>query len=235
MTLNFNLSIKKESLNRLRTSKAWDSRYNLPTFPTFNNPWIYMAYAALLLKQSDERRAWATLEDNLREYIQHCEVDVGLIDRWSDGAGGSTSHDEIMGAAYLDTALAGRIVWRLREENGRYDNKETDRSISDQEYRFVFLMPYLRTCAGEKIGKFSQLVWCLHVLHHALTHKTGEESETLKIWLMLDVMEKYTLCRWIGSFWESRMRKHGLNGIKDIFSYYLNDIPELREIATDRF
>ncbi len=233
MTLN--VQVKRDCIEKVKASNVWDPRYNLPTVPMHNNPWIYMAYVALLLKQADERRAWRECSADLYEFARGCEIDMGLIDRWPDGGGGSCSHDEIMGAAYLSMPLAGRIVDRLKKENGRYDNKETDNDISDQEFRFIFLMPFLRACAGLKVGFFSQFMWCVHVLEHALTHKLGEESGTLKIWLMLDMMERFLICRWVGSFWQSRMRKHGLNGVKDCFKYYLNECPVLGEIATDRF
>jgi hypothetical protein len=237
------LVVKREALTKLKASNVWDYRYGLPTIPQHNNPLIYMAYVALLLKQLDERRAWAEQSPSLKFFLEHCEVDYGLLDRWPTGAGGSCSHDEIMGAGYLDSKLAARIVDRLHLESGRYDNKETDNSIRDQEYRFLFLVPFLRSCTlvnpdendRRPVLIWHKVMWCLHVLHHAFTHKLGNESGTLKIWFMLDVMEQFVLCRWIGSFWQWRMKKHGLNGVKSVFKYYLNECPVLEEIAPERF
>jgi hypothetical protein len=188
----------------LMASKAWDKRYELPLFPEFNNPWIYGAYAKKLLEESsspDDLRVRFTI------HAMYCQGnEPGFFTRWLGGDGGSTSHDELMGLAYVcEPFVAKKILDRLYARDGVYNPE--DKPV-DTMWRFIFLEPFLRECAGLPVGLFSQLKWAAHVFWSALTYKSGS-SGPLKIWLMGDVMSKYIICHAAYTFWKRRMAKKG--------------------------
>ena len=97
------------ALDLLKQSEAWDPRYSLPLVPMHNNPWIYLAYCTRILRRdggwwSSENKQ--TFEASIQTHFERCSTDkLGYLKRWPEG--GICSHDEILGAAYLNSAFAG--------------------------------------------------------------------------------------------------------------------------------
>lgn len=197
-------------------SNVWDSRYDLPLLPDHNNPWIYAAYALKIIK------SWGEDVDNLyltRELIEHanekCRVEKGLYHRWPDGFGGHTSHDELIGLCYIDAAIAKDVLNYLDFNDGVYNNlKNTVTSLIPDRYnlyRFLWLRPYIAECAKARLNILSQLKWAGFVVANALFKKAEGWDTKLMIWLMSERMENHTICKLAILFWESRMKKLGLN------------------------
>lgn len=222
--------------DKVKNSNAWDPRFGLPLMPIHNNPWIYCAYTFLLLKLCGERRAYQEMRAALIAHLTACETEVyGLYSTWPGGSA-HTSVDEVMGMAYLSPAAADRILTHLKDQDGIYDSGENNRGETMNLYRFIFLVPFLEACSGKRVSLWGQFKWAAHVAFHAFTHKTGNESDTLLIWLMCDVMEKHFLLRQVIWLWQKRMASQGIDGPRVIFSkYYLTECPVLGEIAVEKF
>lgn len=193
-------------LESLKESKAWNSKYELPLM--HNNPWIYMAYAEMILRFHGEELPLIPLHS----YYAACEVkeQPGLIHRWPTAHGGNTSHDELMGAAHLDHEFATLILEYLDRNDGVYDDRAQDKEISPERwnlFRFPWLRPYLAACAGYRVGVFSQIMWISHVVYSAFTVKPGDVGPHLRIWLMADIMAGYPFCAIAIHFWKARVSK----------------------------
>lgn len=206
----------------LKQTEVWDARYGLPTVPMHNNPFLYMAYIACCVPF-----------DFMPEFVvftRGCDQVDGTSTRWPDGSGGKFSHDEIMGRAYFDSPFAARVLDVFNQNDGIYDRLEDGESAN--QLRFFFLVPYLKACARYRVGLFSQLIWCIHVLATAFSREEGKESGALKIWLMGQVMSQFQLCKWAYEFfaWKSGTSP------KEIFScHYLTECPTFSQISPDRF
>jgi hypothetical protein len=219
---------------KIESSELWDKRYGLPLIPRHSNPFIYCAYVFKLAKYytdpsfPDLKVEW---EASALEYSALCNVaGNGYFRRWPDGGGGTFSHDEMIGAAYLNRLNAASIGYALLKNDGIYDSDSEAKNV----FRFLFLMPYLKARAGFKVSLPSQILWSAHVVTHALRYneKTGD-SGTLKIWLMAEEMIRFPICKLAYSFWRSRMLKKGRT-LKKIFSTsYLTEFPILAEIAPE--
>jgi len=213
------------ALEKLKTSNAWDSRYNLPTFPMLNNPFIYLAYAKLVLRSHNE----ALKEYDILEYILKCYKN-GTFTRWPDGTGGMFSHDEVMGISYLNEQRAAMCINILEKSDGTFDAGDDEKK---NMFRLIFLMPFLKACAGYRVGLASQLLWSIHAVVTALKYKPGAESGLLKMWLMIDKMKDYPLSNLACIIFRINMQKRGLDP-KFIFKrYYLTECPVMGEIAPE--
>lgn len=191
-------------LEELKKTKAWDDRYNLPLCPEFNNPWIYMAYAQLLLSCHGE-----SLDLNaVRDYYQKCRVEPGLFNRWPGGFGGRTSHDEVIGACYLSRDIAREVFRHLSMTNGDYNNTGEKENIIGEHnlYRFVWLRPYISKCGGYEIGTLSKIIFAAHVVVDSF--QTGDAGGKLKTYLMLEKMRYYSLIKKVDELWLYRMKKY---------------------------
>lgn len=178
-------------LDNFRASNAWDERYRLPTCPNQNNPWLYMAYA--------ERIGFCTNQVvvsriEAEAFGVKCEIESGLIARWPTKDGGMTSHDELIGACSLSPWLADRIAAYLERHDGEYNSTGEVSDIPERYdlFRIVWLMPYVRACAGWQVGLFSQLLWSVSCILSALDADLG--GGKLRFWLMFPQMENLPLC-----------------------------------------
>lgn len=194
-------------MTRLALAPGFSDQWQLPLY--HNNPWIYLGYVQLVLRLMGQE-----LNDgDVVAYYEACEVPgrPGLLNRFPGGAGGQTSHDEVMGAASLSQAFAREILAHLDLTDGNYDNfpERPDPNVLRWNiYRFPWLRPYLAACAGYNVSLVSQAVWSGHVVWSAL-HPDGA-GPALRIWLMGDKMRQYPLCYLALRFWKSK-QKRGLN------------------------
>ncbi len=203
-------------LKTFMESSAWDIRYSLPLVPQASNPWIYGAYAMKIMRMNGLPPGEDfALQENWDDYAKVCRVLPGLFNRWPDGGGGVTSHDEIMGMAYVSKSLAKEILQYLKESGGVYCNKLEDLLRDGPRHynvrRFLWLMPYLRSCAGEYVGIFAQTQWSACLVYDALTHKKGDLVDAggrLKNWIMFDSMASKPICRAAIEFWKRTMANH---------------------------
>lgn len=216
------------TVEKIEASKAWDTRFNLPTFPQFNNPFIYLAYMWLLVEQSGEKvpDAW---ELSLAEFGYQCNKN-GTYTRWPDGTGGTFSHDEVMGASYLNHVVAADMINQLQKTDGLFDSDDERKN----QFRFLFLMPLLKACAGYRVGIISQLQWSIHAMITAWKYKDGSESGILKMWLMIEKMKVYPLSRMACIMFGIIMQKKGITP-RVAFKKYFNDMPDLAELACDEW
>lgn len=187
-------------LDQWKTSNAWDSLYNLPLCPGLNNPWLYMAYADMLMRLYADNSFISPVEAEM--HFQRCEAAVttpnpapGLFMRWPNGQGGQTSYDEILGAAYLSPWIARRILTYLDLSDGEfYPGAVPGKVLETNVYRFFFIRPFLVAASGLMPSLISQFIWCLCLLFDALTRTKTDQGGALKFWLMSARMEKFPLC-----------------------------------------
>lgn len=215
------------SIEALKKSNAWDVRFDLPLVPHHNNPHIYLGFVFRILG-ANALPMWP----NAYAYIAACEVEEGYITRWplSD----DTSHDELMGAAFIAPQFAERAIAFITKRDGHYclENPPIEKS---NVYRFIFLMPFLKACAGYHVSTLSQVLFSAHVLHSAFFVKPGETSGILKIWLMAGKMREYPICKGPLWIWSWRWTRRGFTP-KTIFTkYYLKDCPIFSQLAKDTY
>ncbi len=184
----------------------WDKRYDLPLCPLNNNPWIYMAYADLVLRVRGEEKL------DHRAVVKHyldCQVSSGKFFRWPHNLGGQTSHDEIMGAAYFNTGIARNILCYLDEHRGDYNvTGEPARFMQFNVYRLPWLKPYLLARAGLKVNWARQLILAAHFTYSAFTNSGPTNAGgRLRNWLMLSVVRDLPLVRASARLWVKRVSR----------------------------
>lgn len=192
-------------LELFEDSTAWDARYRLPLVPRYNNPWIYGAYAYKLMI---DNRAPITelklLNERFSFHFRHCQVTQGLINRWPDGTGGMTSHDELIGAAYISVTNARAICFYLKMMNGYYINKPNEvkrkQFFRHSMHRFPWAMTFLKLRAGKGFSpSIFELIYT--ALHICLSAFSKSESANCKSWLMRDVFQMHWFLRYPCKFW----------------------------------
>lgn len=221
-------------LDQFIESNAWDSRFQLPTCPMNNNPWIYSAYAQKLMKQDGH-----VLDDSaIEQFFAQCSVPKipGLFHRWPDGSGGTNSHDEILGAAYLSRDIAKQILLYLDAHDGDFSDlgETSENPFHFNVYRMVFLRPYLlaRAYPDQTIGVLSQSAWSGHIIFDAFTRKMDDAGGALRNWIMFEEMERFPLCKAAISIWKERMRKASLTP-KTAFSMEPHECPVYTQNAPE--
>lgn len=220
------------SLEQVKKTRVWDNRYQLPTYPIANNPWIYLAYIYKLMKEHDSVEA---PKEALWEHYLKCEKAPGLMMRWPYG-GDQTSHDEIIGAAYLLPEAAKRILTHLMQTDGEY-NVTDDRSLIPERYnlyRFPQVIAFLKSCAGFRVNLLSQLSYVVSLLHNMYLEDEKETNGKLLLWFMNEKMCKYFICRLGIYFWQKKMLKIGLNP-KKMFEIYFSEDPIYSNLAKNHF
>lgn len=212
------MNLAQEILEPLKASKCWDGRYSLPLFPQYNNPWLYMAYADRVLSK---HLIGAIDHNKIRAYFTRCEISArsastiepGLFDRWPDGSGGRTSWDEIIGAAYLSSHLAKRIMRHLVKTRGYFNNtndKPFGHKLKFNVFRLAFLKPWLTARCGVRPDLFSQLIWAGHIcLSIKANKKPGDAGGRLRNWIMFEAMREYPVCKRAIKKWKKEMRLAG--------------------------
>lgn len=208
-----------------------------------NNPHIYAAFNDMIFRiRGDEtsRGAYA------RFFAQCADPErPGVFYRWPGGAGGPTSHDEIMGAAYFSEAIARRILAYLEEHRGNYDTHKRgrppihrwDRALTVRQnliallksipthflrwnvYRILWLRPYLFACAGLHVSTLNQLIWGAFAVRQALTAtniaKVGP-GRRLRFWLMSERMQDFPVSRLAVRFFLHRMQRSEATLVGDL-------------------
>lgn len=222
----------------LQSSKLWDNRYGVFTF--LNNPWLYMSLCLVLIDLVDGEGASEIYEHNVLEYFSQCSGGSALLYRWPDRTE-IASHDELIGAAITVPGFAIDLLSYLSRRDGEYlVSTETNRFEQKNLYRFPWFISFLKACAAKhdesyRVSLFSQAWYCGHVLAHAMTYKQDRhnDSGTIKIWVMNQVMQRHALCKTAISFWRRRMKREGSNPCR-MFSYYLTEAPTFLKYA-ERF
>lgn len=219
------------ALDRLKSSNAWDQRFALPLVPFHSNPFIYCAYAHRIFWPKTSQNERDELSSAVSEHVKRCEAEPGYIWRWPWDS--NTSHDELLGAAYLDPGFAARAIDFLSRSDGAYD--QFDKSIRQNVYRFIFLLPALKSFAGFEVSIFSQAMFGIAALANAYLGKVGEASGTLKIWLCAPAMRKYPISEFCLILWEKKWKSKGQSA-KEIFTkHYLTEVPVFGEFAREDF
>lgn len=199
-------------LEKFIDSNAWDSRFNMPTCPMNNNPWIYSAYAQKLMKQDGH-----LIDDSvISKFFDACSVpgNPGLFHRWPNLSGGTNSHDEILGAAYLSRDAAKKILDYLDSTDGVFSDlgEKSDNPLHFNVYRMIFVRPFLvaRAYPDQVLGVLSQYVWSGHIFFDAFTHKAGDAGGALRNWIMFEEMSRFPICQAAIVVWKMRMNRLGL-------------------------
>jgi len=223
------------SLNKLeefKGSNAWDNKFALPLIPMHNNPWIYSAYVRKLCGGFDSEMDYI-----LFSHMNKCEVEPGLFNRWPDGSGGVTSHDEIMGLAYHDHDTAKDILLYLEKHDGEYINVHNPGKWTSEKfnvYRFIFLKPYLKACAEWHVSLLSQAQFSAFLIYDLITHKGIDPAGRLRIWIMLEAMEIFPLSGFVISIWRKIMKNKNITP-KLCFTHYLAEVPIMKKMAPEYF
>lgn len=226
------------ALERIEQSNMWHPKYRLPLSPQNNNPWFYMAVATKLIRYHDGEIPFE-YGFQLMGYLKSCEDDEkpGLFDRWPVQSDFDiTSHDELIGIAYLNSGAAERILHYLERHDGNYDNSKVI-SLSTVEHdltRFVWFMSYLKARAGRELSLISQLKYAIHVMYDMATVRSGDASGRLLIWVMNEEMERYPLCAPVITAWRLQMKTLGIFP-QDILKLEPKENPILSEIAPEFF
>jgi hypothetical protein len=203
------------ALERIKASSAWMPEFDLPLFPGHNNPWIYGALALKCLRASGLNIAEdIALVNRFEEHAAKCNVSGirGLFHRWPNGSGGVTSHDELMGMAYISPRLASDILDRLEERDGVYDN--TNPASSDSErynlYRFPFFKPYMQASTYKRrVGLATQAQWAAFMIGDAWHYERGDTKDAggrIRNWLMLEAMNEHVISYAASLIWSRTMK-----------------------------
>jgi hypothetical protein len=229
-------------LDDFKNSTAWDNEYQLPLVPMHNNPGIYCAYSFKIMK-AHGIPAFEEIQfiHDFEIFAEKCRVAPGLFNRWPEARGGVTSHDEIMGMAYISRKLANEILMYLYESDGIYCNVLEELTSRDPErfnvFRLPFLEPFLRARAGYRVGLWNQIKFMGFVMSDYLTRKRDDTKDAggmLRLWLMLDTMDKFKLCKLANDAWRARMKDYGWSP-KRAYEYYLAECPVFHETAPSAF
>ncbi len=216
-------------INKFINSRAWDKRHNLPLVPEHNNPFIYNAYAYKIIHMLNPYEAKTMLLD-FHIFLNSCVIKEGLYYRWPDKSGGPTSHDELMGIAYVSSIHAKHILNYLRNHLGCYDNgldpQKKFRFFRFNLYRLPWFIVFLKVCAKRKIWLHEKLIFSLFLRMDAYFYKEGDEGGRLRIWLMLDKMKMHVpgACR----YWRNKMVVKNVH-LHECFTKYFPNIPEFAE------
>lgn len=225
------------ALESVQASDAWDSTWCLPLKRLGNNPFIYMAYIDEVLRQNGERLPPTAL---INYYLQ-CEVKgkLGLFYRSPSGAGGPTSHDEVMGLFALMSSIKhdpkstdwesqwaqtimDRVLFHLDFHLGDFNSHNNPTGWNPFRYniyRFYWLRPYLATCAGRHTWG-TRLLWCLKLAlgrkSDANTAVTGP-GPRLRNWLMAGHMvDASRTCDKAWSKYSAALTAAGINPQNDL-------------------
>lgn len=213
-------------------SNAWTAAFEIPGVPLHRNPHIYCAYMTKLAKRWPV--AWLIYEQlilpNILDYIQKCESPLGFVSRFPES--GETSHDEIMGAAYHSNEYAQRALAFLDRRDGVLTPEGDDETKN--VYRFIFLRPYLRACAGERLGIATQLAYISSLLPEIFTGAKGKgTSGILMQWMMNEKMEKFPLVAAFIGMWRWRLEAQGCTAQKIFQTSYLTECPIFAQLAQE--
>lgn len=227
-------------IERLKASNIWHPKYDLPLSPQNNNPWFYMA---LSFRVIDNETDYSTCE--ARDiYLEACEKEPGLFHRWPnhDLPGGAaddvTSHDELIGIAYISPYAAQRIWKYLKDHWGNYNNTKFRPKIpfSYNLFRFVWFVQFIRSRAGIELSKFSQWLWAVHVRFDAWKTKRGTDDASGRelIWVMAKEMCRWPLCKEAYKDWCQSMKEKGITP-KYALTLEPKQNPVLVELAPEEF
>lgn len=212
---------------KLMDSNAWDSQYHLPLIPEHNNPWIFCAYVQRLLWTNGD---WIPYSD-IEKHISRCEEEPGFIQRWPGD--NNTSHDELLGAAFLSPAFSARAVDYLSKHNGYYTQEKP--TLRDNIYRYVFMLPALKAFANRPVNLFLQILLAFHVLWELYFVKAGEANDRLKIWLMYPYVKNLGLSGPVVRYWARTWTKRGVTPKVMFTQNYLTEVPIMGEMAGDSY
>lgn len=216
-----------EILEKFKSSNVWDFENNLPTCPDLNNPYIYMAYAKKLIGNIQQ--------NTFMDFYSQCEVQKGLFNRWPHNRGGLTSHDELIGAAYISADVAKDIVDYLVKNDGIYNNCGDTSEYGDSRfnmYRHYFLMPYLKSAAGYNVSLVSQVIFCAYILSSMFNNEPL--GSKLKLWLMMSLMRRFFLVDVMWNIWKIKQKKYGVT-LSACFKEELKKYPVYVEVSGDEF
>jgi len=201
----------------------WDSRFNLPNSPQNNNPHIYCAWATKVINDYDKINLMDPSPDSpyrdyylaVFAYIKACEKEPGLFNRWPDGSGGVTPHDELMGIAWFSPEAASRILTYLAAHDGDYNNTTEVPKIPESWnlYRMYWFIQFLKARAGIKLSLISQFQWSVSILWDIITTKKEtalkDSGGRWRNYMMLDAFKDYVLSGLFARLWVWRMNGLG--------------------------
>lgn len=223
-------------LEEIRASNLWHPVYQLPLSPQNNNPWFYLALTVKVIFSRGE----SLPEDfmfQVQKYMEACEKSPGLFDRWpKQAADDVTSHDELIGIAYLNQNAARRILDYLEANDWEYNNSPvvTSRPMEHDLSKFIWFSSWLKSRAGVPLSTLGQLKYAIHILYDMVTVRSGDASGRLLIWVTSVEMEKYPACRAVLIPWRALMAARGITP-KTVLALEPKENPILSELAMDKF
>lgn len=219
----------------IEASKLWDSEHCLPTIPIHNNPRMYTALVFKFVKASGEPipLTWQVAYLNFAAKCYRWEREVQIVSRWPGGRGGNFSHDEILGDSCLLSLSATQHLCNLRRHYGIYPDANGKLPLSRWFYRFIFLRPYLKAEANQKLPWWERIQWSAHVwLQARKTKREKFDADGLfKTWLMIEKMIAH--CPRTCEAWLSKMEREGITP-KLLFQDYLKEV-SMADYAPESF
>ena len=218
-------------IKKFEESNAWDWGCLLPTCLELNNPWIYAAYAKLNCDLSGQPTEFSA---RANEHFYHCETQHhnGLFYRWPHKRGGDTSHDEIIGAAYLSSILATNIYRYLEIHKWQFNNQNRKgKTLEFWMGRFIFLKPYLKARGNYKVNIFDQIIWSISLIASLINKPPGDGGGRLRNWLMSQEMKRFLICRVAINIWK---KNTGLSP-KEAYALELPRYPVYQDTAPDKW
>lgn len=191
-----------------------------------------MAYADLVCGKTLDRSV--VFLHMGRCIVRQAKWDRGLMNRWPDGSGGVTSHDELIGISYFWEYQAKQVLDYLDKHLGEYDNTGEKENVPLQFnlYRFPFFRPYLVAASGGSPSLGSQIVWCIQLYLDANNSDLG--GGKLRNWVMMQSMKKFWLCRRAISYWKGRMKRRDITP-KTALAIEPKEYPILSELAPEEW
>lgn len=225
------------SLDSFKQSNMWAWKYSLPLSPQNNNPWFYLACAIKIINKHDDidRIDRSDLEHSIDQYHSGCITSNGTLSRWP-GSSSQTSHDELIGACYLDSYYAQQILVTLHENSGNYNNsgeKETV-PLEFNFYRFPWFIQYVKARAGMNLSLAAQILWIYLLVWDMIKTKSdsNDSSGRLLIWVMSEHMNKFLLCRLVINLWIKRMNRLGIT-LKRMLTLEPRENPVMAELSPE--
>jgi len=190
-----------------------------------DNYHLFTAHALNLL-EGLEQPGWLSLANSHEKFIAAC--DYVLVKRWP-GDRGATSWDEIIGAAFTawsaNIPVSRELLWYGRGNSWFWDLEQPEKPrLRFWMARNLCFVPFIRACAGEKVGILAQLQWGLGALLSLLTPRDNTSGKLLVHIQLRPMAETGGIARLAIAIWRWRMSKQ-YSGPRELFSIYFPGHP----------
>jgi hypothetical protein len=184
-----------------------------------DNYFLFSAVAMKVAATRLEATALRVIRDSLITFADACEMEPGLYRRFP-GIDGSTSWDELIGAAYASWGLARSILAQGEKTDWAF-NQESPGTWSWRAWfpRNIAFVAFIRAASGLQVGQFNQILWALKAITTAFGPKEEVSGRQL-IWLMSSTMASYPLSAIGASLFQSICKLKYPGGPQEMLGIY---------------